>query len=106
MFIVYMLLCADQSIYTGVTSDLEGRILKHKEAHYPNSYTAKRLPVELIWQEHHTYWTTAFDREKQIKRWSLKKKLALAYGNLQQLSEHSKKKFDTRKDESIKNDDS
>ncbi len=97
-----MLLCADQSIYTGVTSDLEGRILKHKKAHYPNSYTAQRLPIELIWQEHHTYWTTAFDREKQIKRWSRAKKLALASGNLQQLSEQSKKKFAARKDESDK----
>lgn len=46
MHYVYILLCADDSPYTGCTSDLKERILRHKNGHVPA--TADRLPIKLI----------------------------------------------------------
>ena len=45
---VYILHCADDSYYTGVTSNLDKRLTEHLTAKYPDSYTAQRLPVKLV----------------------------------------------------------
>ena len=46
MWHVYLLKCADHSIYTGCTSNLEERLKRHHKGEI--SYTASRLPVEVI----------------------------------------------------------
>ena len=45
---VYILLCSDGTYYTGVTSNIEKRYEQHQSAKYKDSYTANRLPVELV----------------------------------------------------------
>jgi putative endonuclease len=76
-FYVYMLLCSDESIYAGHTDDLERRIADHKSRRY-SGYTAKRLPVQLIFWEEFATRDEAFRAEREIKGWRRSKKLALA----------------------------
>jgi putative endonuclease len=66
---------------------------KHESSFYENSYTSSRLPVELIYQETFQFVQMAIDREKQIKRWSKQKKLALINKSYSDLSRFAKKEF-------------
>lgn len=79
--IVYMLECADGSIYTGITNDMERRWQEHcSEA--GSKYTGSHRAVKLLWTELHDDWKSAEKREAQLKRWTRRKKLALASGDL------------------------
>lgn len=82
----YILECIDGSFYTGSTWDLERRLWQHQQGLGAN-YTAKRLPVKLIYCEFYDRIDHAFYREKQIQGWSRKKKQALMAGNTNQLHE-------------------
>ena len=90
---VYILNCADDSYYTGVTTNLEKRVIEHATAKYPESYTAKRLPVELVFYTEFTDIFVAIAKEKQIKNWSRAKKEALIAGKFGDLPNLSKKDF-------------
>ena len=79
-FYVYMLRCSDDSIYVGHTDDLEKRLSEHKRRTYCG-YTAKRLPVHLIFSDVFNTRDQAFTAERQIKGWRRTKKLALARGD-------------------------
>ncbi|MEO9474404.1 MAG: GIY-YIG nuclease family protein [Cyclobacteriaceae bacterium] len=46
MWTVYILKCADNSYYTGCTSNLEERLKRHSDGHV--SYTKSRLPTEVV----------------------------------------------------------
>ncbi|GEN76527.1 GIY-YIG nuclease family protein [Chryseobacterium hagamense] len=76
---MYILLCSDGSYYTGSTIDLELRLLHHQKGEGSN-HTAKRLPVKLLYCEEYDNIADAFYREKQVQRWSRKKKEALING--------------------------
>jgi len=76
---VYILKCSDGSFYTGSTKDLELRIQQHKSGEGAK-HTKNRLPIELIYFEEHQRIDAAFYREKQIQRWTRKKKEALIFG--------------------------
>jgi predicted GIY-YIG superfamily endonuclease len=84
-FWVYILRCADQSYYAGHTDDLELRLAKHQTGEY-GGYTQTRLPVELLFREEFTSRSEAFQRERQIKGWSRKKKEALIRGDWTEIS--------------------
>ena len=90
---VYILLCADKTYYTGITSNLEKRIQEHKLGRYPESYTHSRLPVKLVFYAEFTDITLAIQTEKHIKKWSRAKKEALINGEFQKLPNLAKKKF-------------
>ncbi|GET44745.1 GIY-YIG nuclease family protein [Capnocytophaga felis] len=90
---VYILLCSDKTFYTGVTSNLGERLKEHQSGKYPNSYTASRLPVELVYYATFTDINQAIEFEKKIKKWSQKKKQALIEGNYEDLPNLAKKKF-------------
>lgn len=64
---VYMLRCADQSLYTGVTKDLQARLSQHNRGK-ASRYTRVRLPVEIVYAEPATDHGTALRREIQIKK--------------------------------------
>jgi putative endonuclease len=64
---VYMLRCADHSLYTGVATDLEARVATHN-AGKGAKYTRGRLPVKLVYQEAVADRGTALKREIAIKR--------------------------------------
>lgn len=63
---VYMLLCADKSLYTGVATDIEARLSTHN-AGKGAKYTRGRLPVKLVYQEAAADRGTALKREHAIK---------------------------------------
>jgi putative endonuclease len=89
---VYILECADGSFYTGVTNNLDRRIAEHQEGDDPKAYTFSRRPVKLVYFEDHSDPHYAIDREKQIKGWSRKKKIAMIKGEWDKLPELSKSK--------------
>jgi len=80
-YIVYMLRCADHSYYIGVTSDLQKRLYQHETGCFKTCYTAKRLPIALVYTGKFQYIEDAISWEKQIKKWSKAKKKALFVGD-------------------------
>ena len=90
---VYILECSDKSYYTGVTSNLEQRIFQHSTGFFPDCYTSKRRPIELVFYCEFTDINLAFEKEKQIKKWSRAKKEALINDEYDLLPNLSKKKF-------------
>ena len=85
-FWIYILKCRDASYYTGHTDNIEMRIEQHKQRHFPDCYTASRLPVELVFTQPHTTREEALAAERQIKGWSRKKKEAMMRGDWQEVS--------------------
>jgi len=79
-FYVYILECADGSLYTGHTDDLEARLAGHRDATFAG-YTARRRPLRLVFQQEFATRDEAFAAERQIKGWSRAKKLALIRGD-------------------------
>lgn len=77
---VYLVRCADGSIYTGITDNVEARLKKHNSGRGAK-YTAQRRPVILLHSEKLDSQGSAMKREAQIKRWSKKQKEALASGS-------------------------
>ncbi len=73
---VYMLRCADGSLYTGWSSDLERRLARHS-AGTASRYTASRLPVDLAMALPMPDRSSAMREEARIKRLSRAEKLAL-----------------------------
>jgi len=63
---VYIVLCADKTLYTGITTSLEKRITTHNLGKGAK-YTKPRLPVSLVYSEKHTDKSSASKRETQIK---------------------------------------
>lgn len=77
MFSVYILECADKSLYVGCTNDLEKRLIQHNNSKSGAHYTKIRRPVVLKYSETLKTLAEARKREAQIKGWSRKKKLVL-----------------------------
>lgn len=90
---VYILKCSDESYYTGVTSNLEKRLLEHNVGKFQGGYTFYRRPVELVFYCEFTNIEIAFEVEKQIKKWSRAKKEALINDDYEKLPNLAKKKF-------------
>ncbi len=80
MAYVYMLRCADGSLYVGETDDLESRLVKHNDGR-ASKFTAARRPVALVYSERHADRGSALERERQLKRWTRRKKEALIAGD-------------------------
>lgn len=91
---VYILKCSDGTYYTGVTSNLSDRIIKHNSGCYPECYTFSRRPLELVFYCEFTDINLAIEKEKQIKKWSKAKKEALINDDFESLVNLAKKKFD------------
>ncbi|WP_418263861.1 GIY-YIG nuclease family protein [Flavobacterium faecale] len=89
-YFVYILKCQDESLYVGITSDIERRVMEHNSGKYPEAYTFSRKPVHLVFYQEFTEPNQAIEFEKKIKKWSRAKKQALIdknYDRLQLLSE-------------------
>ena len=91
-YCVYILLCNDNSYYTGITNNLERRIQEHENGTDPSSYTCKRLPVKLVFHELFPDVNQAIALEKQIKGWKRSKKEAIINGDWHLLPELSLRK--------------
>ena len=95
-FWCYLLRCADGSYYAGHTDNLEHRIGQHQQGGI-DGYTAKRLPVEIVWSQEFVSREEALAAEQQIKGWSRKKKTAMIRGEWLEVSNLAKKDFSKRK---------
>jgi predicted GIY-YIG superfamily endonuclease len=70
---VYVLRCADGTLYTGIAKDVNRRRDQHN-AGTASRYTRSRLPVELVYQEAHASRGSALRREAAIKTLSRRQK--------------------------------
>ena len=84
MYSVYILRCADDSYYVGLTNNIADRLRRHHEG-CGCGYTAKHLPVVLVYSELCGTFQAALRRERQLKRWTRAKKEALIAGDLKLL---------------------
>jgi putative endonuclease len=74
---VYILRCADDTLYTGVTTDVARRVAEHNDSPKGAKYTRVRRPVALAHQEAFPDRSQACVREAAIKKLSREEKLAL-----------------------------
>lgn len=90
---VYILCCADQSLYTGITTDLERRFNEH-QSQGPKcaKYLRGRGPLTLAYTEYAKDRASASQRELEIKKLNRAKKLQLLAANSSNLTvtEHSR----------------
>ena len=75
---VYMVRCADGSLYTGVTTDLQRRVAEHNSDKAAR-YTRSRQPVTLVYQESAASRSLACQREAAIKQLKKRDKEALLF---------------------------
>jgi putative endonuclease len=73
---VYLLRCADGSLYCGWATDLPRRVREHQEG-MASRYTRSRLPVELVWSQPAATRSDALREEARIKQLSRQQKLRL-----------------------------
>lgn len=77
-YFIYLLECADKSIYTGITTDLTRRLSEHRAGGKLGArYTRARGAVRIIYSEKLTTRSAALKREAEIKSWKRAKKLQL-----------------------------
>ena len=87
---VYILRCADGSYYVGCTrTSLEERLAQHNAGSF-GGYTARRRPVELVFQQDFDRITDAVAAERQLKGWTRAKKEALIRGDMEALHKLAK----------------
>ena len=70
----YMVRCADGTLYTGWTTDVERRVAAHNGGAAGARYTRARRPVKLVWQQQFTTKHEAMHCEYVIKQWTRRKK--------------------------------
>jgi putative endonuclease len=75
MYFVYILKCADNTLYTGITNDLEKRIEAHNSSKTGAKYTKVRRPVTLVYSEQVTDRSAALKREHILRHFSRAQKL-------------------------------
>lgn len=76
-FFVYILRCADETLYTGYTGDLKRRLKQHQSGSIPRSYTKPRRPVKLVWAGEFETKDEARAHERKLKRWKPDRKETL-----------------------------
>lgn len=64
---VYILLCADKTLYTGITTDLDRRLIEHNAPKSISKYTRARQPVTMVYKEQTETRSSAGKREVFIK---------------------------------------
>ena len=74
---VYIVKCHDNSLYTGVTTDVSRRINEHNSSKKGAKYTKSRRPVQLVWHIKVQSRSEALKEEYRIKQLSRKYKLKL-----------------------------
>jgi putative endonuclease len=75
-WLVYILRCADGTLYTGITNDLEARLDKHRQGKAAK-YTRGRGPYDIVFSEMHATKSDALKRELEIKAFTKAQKLRL-----------------------------
>jgi len=86
MWLIYLIRCADDSLYTGITNDLERRIKQHNEGKGAR-YTKGRGPVVLMKSFETSSKGEALKLEYKIKQLSKEEKLSLDINKIAQLKQ-------------------
>ena len=81
MHFVYILECADNTLYVGSTKNLKKRFSQHNNSKSGAHYTKIRRPVTLKHSEEYETLAEARKRESEIKSWSREEKLRLIQKN-------------------------
>ena len=74
MWHIYILLCSNNSLYTGATNNLEKRFLDHKNGKGAH-YTRVHKPLKIVYSEEFPTKSEALKREWEIKSWSRENKI-------------------------------
>jgi len=77
LWYLYVVECSDNSLYTGITTDLNRRIAEHNSSNKGAKYTRPRRPVTLVYSEMHPNRSVASKSEYRIKQLSKQNKLLL-----------------------------
>ena len=88
-YYIYMFKCSDESIYVGLTNNIDRRLGEHRRGKNPDCYTFERRPLKLIYHQEFMQFEQAEQFEKKIKKWSRSKKMALANGDFKLLKDLS-----------------
>lgn len=75
MWFVYILLCHDDSLYTGITNNLEKRMSAHLSG-TASAYTTSHKPIRVVYSERVETKSEALKREYEIKSWPRKQKIS------------------------------
>jgi putative endonuclease len=75
MYYLYILKCKDESLYTGITTDLKRRVEEHNSSKLGAKYTKSRRPVKLVYSKKFKNRSTASIAEVKIKSLSRTQKL-------------------------------
>ena len=76
-YFIYILRCNDDTLYTGITIDIDRRVNEHNNSEKGAKYTKIRRPVVLVYSEASQDRSSASKREYEIKKLSRSKKLEL-----------------------------
>jgi len=76
---IYILKCSDETLYTGITTDVERRVNEHNTSQKGAKYTKLRRPVELVYSENAENRSEASKREYAIKQLSRLQKMELIH---------------------------
>lgn len=76
MYAVYIVECADGTLYTGITTDLKRRIEEHNTSSKGAKYTRARRPVKLVYSKRFRTRVTASRAEATMKALSRQEKIA------------------------------
>lgn len=82
MYFLYILKCADKTLYTGITIDLKRRINEHNTSELGAKYTRARRPVKLVYSKKFRNRSLATKAEIKIKKLSKLEKLKLTASGL------------------------
>lgn len=74
IYTLYILLCSDNSFYTGITNNLDNRLKEHSFGK-GSKYVRSRLPFKLIYTEELPDKSSALKRELEIKSWRREEKI-------------------------------
>ena len=77
MYYLYILKCADNTLYTGITTDLKRRVGEHNGGKLGAKYTSARRPVEVVYSKKFKNRALASRAEAKIKKITRAEKLAL-----------------------------
>jgi putative endonuclease len=82
VYFLYTLKCADETLYIGITNELQRRVNEHNSSNFGAKYTRGRRPVELVFSKKFENRAAALKEEFRIKKLSKEKKLKIIHNAL------------------------
>jgi putative endonuclease len=77
MYYLYILKCADKTLYTGICVDMNRRLQEHNTSKLGAKYTRSRRPVKLVYCKKYRTRSTASKAEARVKKLSRQAKIQL-----------------------------